>query len=111
TLRRVLALKPKKVLEIGCGSGLLLLQIAPQCAEYVGTDFSSETLHRLRNKITAHKLDNVQLFHRTAEDFSNFEEGGFDTVILNSVIQYFPSVDYLVQVLNGAMNVLASNGR
>jgi amino acid adenylation domain-containing protein len=40
TVKRILALKPKRVLEIGCGTGLLLFRIAPHCVEYYGTDFS-----------------------------------------------------------------------
>ena len=31
-------LKPKKVLEVGCGTGMVLFQIAPLCEEYVGVD-------------------------------------------------------------------------
>ncbi|MGG6267240.1 amino acid adenylation domain-containing protein [Leptolyngbya sp. AN03gr2] len=36
TVERILALQPKRVLEIGCGTGLLLFRVAPQCLEYVG---------------------------------------------------------------------------
>ena len=35
TVRRILALAPESVLEIGCGTGLLLGQIAPRCPRYV----------------------------------------------------------------------------
>ncbi len=38
TVDRILALQPRRVLEIGAGSGLLLSQIAPHCEHYVGTD-------------------------------------------------------------------------
>ncbi len=37
---RILALQPSRVLEIGCGTGLLLFRIAPHCTQYCGTDFS-----------------------------------------------------------------------
>jgi methylase of polypeptide subunit release factors len=40
TVARIRALTPQKVLEIGCGTGLLLSRIAPNCQEYVGIDFS-----------------------------------------------------------------------
>ena len=32
------ALDPRRVLEIGCGTGLVLFRIAPRCDLYVGTD-------------------------------------------------------------------------
>ncbi|HET9443913.1 MAG TPA: amino acid adenylation domain-containing protein, partial [Acidimicrobiales bacterium] len=38
TVERILALGPKRVLELGCGTGLLLWRVAPQCETFVGTD-------------------------------------------------------------------------
>ena len=38
------------------------------------------------------------------------EKGAFDMVILNSIVQYFPDVDYLGQVLKGALRVLRPGG-
>ncbi|HXU07715.1 MAG TPA: amino acid adenylation domain-containing protein, partial [Blastocatellia bacterium] len=35
TVERILSLEPRRVLEIGCGSGLLLFRIAPHCERYV----------------------------------------------------------------------------
>ena len=35
----------------------------------------------------------------------------FDTVILNSVVQYFPDVDYLMAVLEQAVELVSSGGR
>ena len=39
TVDRIMALQPRRVLEIGVGSGLLLSQIAPRCERYVATDY------------------------------------------------------------------------
>jgi 2-polyprenyl-3-methyl-5-hydroxy-6-metoxy-1,4-benzoquinol methylase len=33
---QILALQPSRVLEIGCGTGLLLFQIASRCTQYCG---------------------------------------------------------------------------
>src|SRR6185369_12568189 len=41
---RILALNPRNVLEIGCGTGLILFQVAPQCDLYYGTDMSTNAL-------------------------------------------------------------------
>ena len=41
TVDRIMALQPRRVLEIGAGLGLVLSQIAPQCEHYVATDMSS----------------------------------------------------------------------
>ena len=36
TVRRIRALQPRRVLEIGAGSGLILTQLAPHCESYAG---------------------------------------------------------------------------
>jgi ubiquinone/menaquinone biosynthesis C-methylase UbiE len=46
-VNRIMALQPRRVLEIGVGSGLLLAQLAPDCVEYWGTDFSAPTIQTL----------------------------------------------------------------
>ena len=39
----------------------------------------------------------VRLSRRAADDFEGLGRGRFDTIILNSVAQYFPSAEYLVK--------------
>jgi amino acid adenylation domain-containing protein/non-ribosomal peptide synthase protein (TIGR01720 family) len=41
TVDRIMALQPRRALEIGAGSGLVLSQIAPHCESYVATDMSA----------------------------------------------------------------------
>ncbi|KYC42732.1 non-ribosomal peptide synthetase [Scytonema hofmannii PCC 7110] len=112
TVNRILAEKPQRVLEIGCGSGLLLFRVAKHCQEYWGADYSSATirnLERLCGEIEG--LGNVRLLHRKADNFEGIPQGAFDMVVVNSVVQYFPSVDYLLQVLEGAMAAIATTGK
>jgi amino acid adenylation domain-containing protein len=110
TVDRILALGPQSVLEIGAGSGMLLHRIAPQCIRYCGTDFSPTAIKRLEAHVKKRGLRHVELRQQPAEDFSGFECESFDTVILNSVIQYFPNVAYLVRVLEGATRILRPRG-
>ena len=107
-VRLVLDRQPQRVLEIGCGTGLMLFQIAPHCAEYWATDFSIASLDYLRQPIQA--LPQVKLLHQQADDFAQLEPAYFDAVILNSVVQYFPSLDYLVRVLENAVQRVAPGG-
>jgi amino acid adenylation domain-containing protein len=109
-VERVTALAPRRILEIGCGGGLLLLQLARQCEEYYGTDFSSVALQRLGRELRATQLDNVRLFERDADDLSGIAEDSFDAVILHSVVQYFPNVDYLLRVLESAIRRVRDGG-
>ncbi|AKQ66241.1 Non-ribosomal peptide synthetase [Myxococcus hansupus] len=113
TVSQILALRPKRVLELGCGTGLLLYRLAPHCEAYWGVDFARPALDRIerQRERMGGALDSVHLLHRSAEDFAGLEPGTFDTVVLNSVIQTFSSVDFLLNVLRGAVGVLKPGGR
>ncbi|MGB7892612.1 MAG: amino acid adenylation domain-containing protein, partial [Microcoleus sp.] len=107
---QILALQPSRVLEIGCGTGLLLFQIASRCTQYCGTDFSPISLNYIQQHLANQQLANVTLLQKMAADFEGVETAAFDAVILNSVVQYFPNIDYLVQVLEGAVKATAPGG-
>ena len=114
TVSSIKALKPRKVLDIGCGTGLLLLRIASECERYVGTDMSSAVLKNLRTHLQSGQsedLRHVELLKRFADDYSGLDTPQFDTIILNSVTQYFPDAAYLRRVLEGALRVLEPGGR
>jgi len=112
TVDRIRSLRPEKVLEIGCGVGLIVQHVAPHCAVYVGTDFSASALEKLRLWVSGRQdLKHVQLLQRSATELHDLESGSFDTVVLNSVVQYFPDVDYLLSVLREAVRLLRSGGK
>ena len=111
TVARIMTLKPRRVLEIGCGTGLLLARIAPHCECYTGTDFSEAALNHTRQMCQqTDNLSHVMLRKGIADDFSGFEANQFDTILLNSVIQYFPDIEYLERVIVGALRVLKPEG-
>jgi SAM-dependent methyltransferase len=113
TVEQILALEPKEVLEIGCGTGLLLLRIAERCSRYVGTDIAPVVLKKLREQMTQlpGSWEQVELFERPAENFAGLGEDKFDTFVLNSVVKYFPNVGYLNRVLESAVRVVRPCGR
>ena len=108
---RIMALQPQRVLEIGVGSGLLLAQVAPDCVEYWGTDFSAPTIQTLQAAVAGQPWgDRVRLRVQPADAAEGLPQGHFDVVVLNSVVQYFPSAGYLLDVLAVAMRLLAPGG-
>ena len=109
TVSRILALRPTRVLEIGCGTGLLLFRVAPGCSHYLATDLSAPALDYVKRHIGA-RLPQVELRHAAADDFSFLEPGSFDLVVLNSVVQYFPGLTYLERVLAGALQAVREGG-
>ncbi|MCP4154950.1 MAG: amino acid adenylation domain-containing protein [bacterium] len=117
TVERILGLGARRIMELGCGTGLFLFPIIPLCDRYVGSDIAKEGLDYIR-----HHLDqaeggalpgghaDVELLHRPADNFDDIDKEELDLVFLNSVAQYFPSADYLLEVLEGAASVIKTSG-
>jgi amino acid adenylation domain-containing protein len=105
-------LAPKRILEIGCGTGMLLFRLAPRCSIYWATDISQAALMYVEKQAGRLKLDlaKLQFLLRSADNFAGLEQENFDTVILNSVIQYFPSGAYLRRVLERALQLISPHG-
>ncbi|MDI9634916.1 amino acid adenylation domain-containing protein [Geitlerinema splendidum] len=112
TVERILQLQPQQVLEIGCGTGLLVSRIAPHCTHYWAADFSGQALRyieQMRQSVPG--LEHVTLLERSADNFEGIAEASLDTLIINSVIQHFPSIDYLVAVLEKAVKAVRKGGK
>ncbi len=114
TVKRILALQPKRVLEIGCGTGLLMFKIAPYCDYYFGTDISDVAINYIDQQLQINRAACPQIDLATKDALATFagvESASVDTVVLNSIVQYFPSMDYLVQVLEKAVEVVQPGGQ
>ena len=110
TVERIVRHQPKHILELGCGSGLLLFRLADQCERYVATDFAASALTYIRENLNP-TWDHVELYQQTADDFSGLMDQQFDMIVLNSVVQYFPSITYLFTVLDNALKILVPGGQ
>ncbi len=108
TVERIRGLGSRRIFEIGCGTGQLLSRLAAESECYWAADISKVAIEALENN---NPLTQVKLFHRPADDFSDIPDAHFDTVVINSVAQYFPDAAYLARVLDGAARVLKPGGR
>ncbi|HEX8145220.1 MAG TPA: amino acid adenylation domain-containing protein, partial [Pyrinomonadaceae bacterium] len=112
SVKRILSLGPRRVLELGCGTGLLLSRIAPHCEYYCGTDISEAVVESLKRRLERSRasLPEIKLLQRAADDLEGIEAGSFDVVVINELVQYLPSADYLVRVIEGALKMLRPGG-
>ncbi|WP_198161167.1 condensation domain-containing protein, partial [Anabaena sp. CA = ATCC 33047] len=113
TVERILSLKPERVLEIGCGTGLILTRVTPHCQHYCGVDISETALQYLQQLLEKRQpelLPKVNLVQGIADKLEGIEPASFDVIVLNEIIQNFPSIDYLVSVLERAVSILKPGG-
>ncbi|MEV1147823.1 class I SAM-dependent methyltransferase, partial [Micromonospora sp. NPDC049799] len=117
TVDLILATGPRHVLELGCGTGLLLHRLRPHVTGYVGTDVAPHAVATLAAdtpphvrvvRAAAHELDGTAV--RAALADLRFPDGRPDCVVLNSVTQCFPDVGYLSSVLGAAVALVAPGG-
>ncbi|MGW2048376.1 amino acid adenylation domain-containing protein [Streptomyces sp. NPDC001858] len=115
TVARIRALRPERLLEIGCGTGLLLFRYAQDCEEVHGIDISASALEDVRRGAERRGWSHVTLRQGDALSAAQAadEAGGpdFDVVVLNSVAQYFPSRHYLEEVIARILPRVADGGR
>lgn len=100
-----------KVLEIGCASGITMYRVAPFVGLYYGTDLSSAMITKNAEKVSKENFQNIKLKHLEAFDIDKVEEGPFDLIIINSVIQAFHGHNYLRKVIKKCIALLNEGGR
>ncbi|MDE9463055.1 non-ribosomal peptide synthetase [Xenorhabdus bovienii] len=110
TMQKINALHPRRLLEIGCGTGLLLYQYAEQCESVLATDISAEVLARHQHILQQRGWSHVQLRQGDALNLGMITPDAYDTVVINSVVQYFPNVQYLDKVLAQLLPAIAAGG-
>jgi amino acid adenylation domain-containing protein len=101
--------KPRHVLELGSGSGMVLFNLQAECLEsYVGVEPSQRAVDFiLKSAQSMPKLAGKVRMHRgMAADVSRLSESlSPELVIVNSVAQYFPSLEYLSQLVEDLLNL------
>jgi amino acid adenylation domain-containing protein len=109
TINRLKALPHESILDIGCGTGLILFALIGDCLHYTGTDFSTTALAYVEKNIPKLNQKKVTLVKANANQ--SILGKRFNLVILNSVIQYFSSERYLISVIENALCSTQKNGK
>ena len=105
TLSRLRPIKAKKILEIGVGTGLLAAELLKTSELYVGIDYSSEVIKYLE-KTLAKQYSHLHLFCLSAEKLATIPFDDFDLIIINSVTQYFATLEDMNMVIHEGLKKL-----
>jgi len=112
TVSGIESLSPRRILEIGCGTGLILFRLARACEAYTAVDFSAQALTSIRAQLPklGSAAERVALVESDAGDLAGVADRSVDTAVLNSVLQYFPSVAKAVVVLERIIEKVGEGG-
>lgn len=96
-----------RVLDIACGTGALVAEVAPHVERAVGLDLSSGMLEIARARLargagSGGPLPNVE-FHLGSSDALPFADGEFTALVCTTALHHFPepqrSIDEMARVL------------
>ncbi len=90
------ALNGKKVLDVGCGGGILTESMAKKGADVTGIDLSEKALkvadlHSLESNLS------IRYLHIAAEQMASQEPGQFDVVTCMEMLEHVPDPASIVQ--------------
>ncbi|RMQ40672.1 Non ribosomal peptide synthetase [Pseudomonas cichorii] len=113
TASRVMAFSDRSILDVGCGIGMTGAALLERgVRHYVGCDASEAAIESARSRLdpVGGARSSFAVLKMAAHELDALEQGPFDVVLLNSVIQYFPDIDYLVDVLQKASGLCREGG-
>ncbi|MFJ4870090.1 amino acid adenylation domain-containing protein [Streptomyces sp. NPDC088757] len=101
-----------RIVDVGVGVGLYLRRLAPGAGSYLGLDLSPAALATAAASVAEDGVlpGHITLRRAEATVLTELPDAGADLVLFNSVVQYFPSPDYLRRVLTEAVRVAGPEG-
>ena len=100
-------LEGKKILDVGCGGGILAQALGELGAEVTGIDASEKTIGVAKSHSELIKSD-VKFFQQTIEEFvSSNPEAKFDVITCLEMLEHVPSPG---DIINSCSKILNDNG-
>jgi 2-polyprenyl-6-hydroxyphenyl methylase/3-demethylubiquinone-9 3-methyltransferase len=100
-------LKQKKVLDIGCGGGILCESMAKRGAYVTGIDAAPSVLTVAKLHAIESKLDTLNYINTTAEAFAEINPDTFDIITCMELLEHVPDPG---SVIKAAKTLLKPNG-
>ncbi|HDJ1441448.1 TPA: amino acid adenylation domain-containing protein [Serratia rubidaea] len=112
TLNKIRACERAHLIDVGVGMGQIMRHLALDSQSYHGLDLSAEALVVARQSLppALQNAAHIQFTQGDAMQLAAIEARPDALVILNSVIQYFPDLGYLKNVLQEALRITDEEG-
>lgn len=90
--------KDKRVLDLGCGTGLLSLSLADKAKEIVALDISNGMINSLKAKIKKREIKNINAIKGDIHN-TEFPDNFFDTIVCVLSFHHFHDISRVMQIL------------
>lgn len=100
----------KIALEIGCASGITMFRLQPYLKTYIGVDMAGVSLKKNRERAEEKGIKNIELIQCEANQVGDLSVDKVDIVIINSVVQYFPGINYLKKTVEQCISLMGGEG-
>ncbi len=105
-IKNITDLNNKKILDIGCGGGLLTEVMAIESAHVTGLDMSEQLIEVARNHAYTSQLD-INYCIDSIENFASDTDQRFDIITCMEMLEHVPDP---CSVVNAAKKLLHTNG-
>ena len=106
-LDRIKNLDKTKVLDLGCGTGILSSELAKHSHYVTAIDISSNSINIAKNNYS--KINNINFINT---DIVNLQETGFNLIISNMVFQDILNIDeclqHMIRVTDPSATIIAT---
>lgn len=100
----------RTVVDAGCGSGEILVRIAPYCDKITGIDYSQSMLSRASEKVSSAGYAHVKLFCDNIINLDRYCRDPVDAIYCNGVVQYLSPAE-MQTFLTRCKNILKADGK
>lgn len=91
-------LKGKKVLDVGCGGGILSEAMAKAGATVTGLELASQVIEIARNHASASQLD-IEYVQIPVEDYALAHPQAFDVITCLEMLEHVPDPQAIIQAM------------
>ncbi len=97
-------LKGKRVLDVGCGKGAVVISCALRGANIVGFDVDEDEIRIARLRVKSYSIDNALVFKGDAENIP-FPDNSFDLVTATAVLEHVKNLEKVIKEIARVLRV------